>query len=195
MTRRLPAMVPALMMSLALLGGCALSPQVVNIAPQASVSGPAYGQGRGVNVEVISKLPSKTLGSRGGIYSDTSTITINNDLSAAVKLTAEHALQQLGFSNTSSATPADISISIETLTYSSHVKNLIYHVDVETALKVTTVINGSVHEGNYRTEGAHQFTQAPDEEKNAKVINQLLSDTMARAFSDPNLAKFMLKNP
>jgi uncharacterized lipoprotein len=195
MTRRLPALVPALMMSFALLGGCALSPQVVNIAPQASVSGPAYGQGRGATVEVISKLPSKTLGSRGGIYSETSTITINNDLSAAVKLTAEHALQQLGFSNTSSATPADITISIETLTYSSQVKKLIYHVDVETALKVTTVINGSVHEGNYRTEGAHQFTQAPNEEKNAKVINKLLSDTLDRAFSDPNLAKFMLQNP
>lgn len=195
MTRRLPAMVPALFMSLAILGGCALSPQVVNIAPQASVSGPAYGQGRGVNVEVINKLPSKTLGSRGGVYSETSTITINNDLAAAVKLTAEHALQQLGFSNTSSATPADITISIETLTYDSHVKSLIYHVNVEAALKVTTVINGSVHEGNYRTEGAHQFTQAPDEEKNAKVINKLLSDTMDRAFSDPNLAKFMLQNP
>ncbi len=185
----------ATLASLALLSGCALSPQVVNITPQATVSGPAYGQGRGVNVTVIDKLPSRTLGSRGGVYSETSTITINNDLAAAVQITAEHALQQLGFSNTSSATPADITISIEALTYDSHVKSLIYHVDVEAMVKVTTNINGSIHEGNYRTQGSHQFGQAPDEGKNADVINKLLSDTLDRAFSDMNLAKFMLQNP
>jgi uncharacterized lipoprotein len=183
-----------LLLSVGLLSGCALSPQVIDIYPQAHVSGPAYGQGRQISVAVNDQRPSQTLGSRGGVYGNTSTITINNNLAEAVQMTAEHALKQLGFNGNSSANPAQMSITIETLTYDTRQKNLIYYVDLAAVVRVTTTIDGSVHEGSYKTQGNHQFGQAPTADKNASIINKLLSDTIDRAFSDPNLARFMLKN-
>ncbi len=187
-------LISTLIISFSLLTGCALSPQTIDIYPQAKVSGPAYGQGRQISVEVVDLRANKTLGSRGGIYDDTSTITINNDLSEAVKATATNALGQLGFNGKSSAKPAQMTISIEILSYQTRQKNLIYHVDLETELSVTTTINGSVHEGHYKTQGNHQFGQAPNANKNASIINAIFSKTIDRAFSDPNLARFMLKN-
>lgn len=184
----------ALITSITLLSGCALSPQAVDIYPQVQVTGPAYGQGRQISVEVNDQRAIQALGSRGGVYGNTSTITINNNLAAAVQTAAQNALQQLGFNGNSSAKPAQMVISIETLTYDTTQNKLIYNVALEAVLKVTTTVDGSIHEGSYTTLGKHQFGQAPDAAKNASIINKLLSDTIDRAFSDPNLARFMLKN-
>jgi uncharacterized lipoprotein len=183
-----------IMLSVGLLSGCALSPQIIDLYPQVQVSGPAYGQGRQISVEVEDQRASQTLGSRGGVYGNSSTITINNNLTDAVQSAAQNALQQLGFNGNSSAQPAHMTISIETLTYDTTQKSLMYYVDLRAVLKVTTRIDGSIHEGSYKTAGNHQFGQAPDADKNASIINKLLSDTIDRAFSDPNLARFMLKN-
>ena len=190
----MPRFLVTLFISLGLLSACALSPQVIDIYPQAKVSGPAYGQGRQIDVQVLDKRASQILGSRGGVYDASSTITVNNNLAKAVLVTAQDALQQLGFNGNSSTQPAQMIIQIETLAYDTRQKNLIYHVDLEAKVKVTTIIAGSTHEGYYQTQGSHQFGQAPDAAKNASIINKLLSDTIDRAFSDPNLAKFMLNN-
>ena len=191
----MPRYLALLLLSISVaLSGCALSPQIIDIYPQAKVSGPAFGQGRKATVEVINALSSKTLGSRGGVYSDTSTITINNDLAAAVTLTAKHALEQLGFNGNSSFEPAHFQIAIEELQYGSRQKNLIYGVDLVAVLSVTTRIGDSEHVGHYKSEASHEFSQPPSEEKNASIINTVLSDTLDRAFSDPNLARFILKN-
>ncbi len=184
----------AIILSVGLLSGCALSPQTIHINPQAQATGPAYGQGRQISVQVEDKRASQILGTRGGVYDDTSTISINNDLAAAVQSTALDALQQLGFNGKSSAQPAQMLISIETLTYTTRQKSLMHIVDLETVLKVTTIIAGSVHEGSYQTQGQQEFSHPPEASKNASMINKLLSDTIDRAFSDPNLARFMLKH-
>ena len=183
-----------LMLSVGLLSACALSPQIIDLHPQVQVSGPAYGQGRQISVTVNDLRDNQILGSRGGVYGNSSTITINNSLTAAVQTAAQNALSQLGFNGNSSAKPAQMTISIETLTYDTTQKSLMYHVDLAAVLKVTTTIDGSIHEGSYTTPGKHQFGQAPDADKNASIINKLLSDTIDRAFSDPNLARFILKN-
>ncbi|MDP6969878.1 MAG: YajG family lipoprotein [Gammaproteobacteria bacterium] len=190
----MPRLLVTLVVSLGLLSACALSPQVLDIYPQAHVSGPAYGQGRQIDIQVVDQRTSQILGSRGGVYDASSTITINNNLADAVLVTAQDALQQLGFNGNSSAQPAQMIIHIEQLAYDTKQKNLIYYVDLAATLKVTTIIAGNIHEGNYKTQGNHQFGQAPDAAKNASILNKLLSNTIDRAFSDPNLAKFMLNH-
>lgn len=183
-----------LTLSLGLISACALSPQVVDIYPQVKVSGPAYGQGRQVDVQVVDKRDSQILGSRGGVYDSSSTITINNNLQSAVLATAQDGLKQLGFNGNSGAQPATMVITINQLTYDTKQKNLLYYVDLEASMSVTTTIAGNVHTGNYKTQGNHQFGQAPDAAKNASILNKLISDTIDRALSDNNLAKFILNN-
>ena len=183
-----------LLFGLGLLSACALSPQVVDIYPQVNVSGPAYGQGRQIAVQVLDKRDSQILGSRGGVYDASSTITINNNLANAVLQTAEDGLKQLGFNGNSSAQPAKMVISIEKLTYDTRQKNLLYHIDLEATIKVNTTIAGNIHEGHYKTQGNHQFGQAPETAKNASILNKLISDTIDQALSDTNLAKFVLSN-
>ncbi len=97
----------ALYLSLSVLvAGCAVSPQTITIAPQTNLSGPFYGQGRTLTIEVEDRRASSVLGSRGGVYESSSVITIANDINAALRLAAQSSAAQLGFDGSSSAAPA-----------------------------------------------------------------------------------------
>ena len=61
------------------LGGCALSPQQLD--PQPVLKGPltAVGHGQPVVVKVVDGRPGPSLGTRGGLYADTSTLTVRSE--------------------------------------------------------------------------------------------------------------------
>ena len=86
-----------------IMGGCAVSPQSVVLYPQATLTGPLYGQGRTMTIQVEDRRSSSVLGSRGGIYETSSVISISNDISAALLAAAQKATSQLGFNGSSSS--------------------------------------------------------------------------------------------
>ena len=177
-----------------IIGGCAVSPQTIVLRPQATLTGPFYGQGRVLTIEVEDHRTSSVLGSRGGVYQNSSLITIGNDINAALLLTAQESAAQLGFNGSSSAAPAHLRLILEELSYDTRTKGIINTVSLDAKITLITSVGGSSHTGHYRTQRSHQFTQLPDAQKNQNIISEVLSTSLERGFSDISLANFLAKN-
>ena len=174
-----------------LISGCAVSPQSIVINPQVAASGPAYGQGRALVINVDDRRSSGVLGSRGGVYETSSLITISNDINGALLLAAQSAAAQLGFDGTSSAKPATLTLSLDELIYDTQTQNLINTVTIIAKITLTTTIGSSTHTGHYQTERSHKLPQLPDAQKNQDIISEALSTSLERGFSDISLANFL----
>ncbi|RCI70797.1 hypothetical protein DT376_32600, partial [Pseudomonas aeruginosa] len=86
------------------LGGCALSPQQLD--PQPVLKGPltAVGHGQPVVVKVVDGRPGPSLGTRGGLYADTSTLTVRSeDVVPKLQAQAETAVRLLGYTPSANA--------------------------------------------------------------------------------------------
>tara|TARA_B110000503_G_scaffold6818_1_gene9249 strand:- start:8747 stop:9322 length:576 start_codon:yes stop_codon:yes gene_type:complete len=177
-----------------IIGGCAVSPQTIVLRPQASLAGPFYGQGRAITIKVEDRRSSSVLGSRGGIYKNSSVITIANDINAALLLAAQESAAQLGFDGSSSAAPAQLLLILEQLSYDTRTKGLINTVSLSAKITLITSVGGSSHTGHYQTQSSHQFPQLPDAQKNQQIISEVLSTSLERGFSDISLANFLAKN-
>ena len=177
-----------------LISGCAVSPQSIVITPQVAASGPAYGQGRALVINVDDRRSSAVLGSRGGVYETSSLITISNDINGALLLAAQSAAAQLGFDGTSSAKPATLTLALDELIYDTQTQSLINTVTIIAKITLTTTIGSSTHTGHYQTERSHKLPQLPDAQKNQDIISEALSTSLERGFSDISLANFLAKN-
>jgi len=177
-----------------IMGGCAVSPQSVVLYPQATLTGPLYGQGRTMTIQVEDRRSSSVLGSRGGIYETSSVISISNDISAALLAAAQKATSQLGFNGSSSSAPAHLTLILEGLSYDTQTVNLINTINIEANITLTTTVGGSSHTGHYRTQRSHKFPRLPDAQKNQEIISEALSTSLERGFSDISLANFLGQN-
>ena len=189
-----PLLIALCLSLIALMGGCAVSPQSIMIYPQATLAGPFYGQGRALTIKVEDRRSSSVVGSRGGVYETSSVITIANDINAALLVAAQSSAAQLGFDGSSSAAPAQMTLILEQLNYATATKSLIHTISLEAKITLITSVGGSSHTGHYKTENSHQFSQLPDAQKNQQIISEVLSTTLERGFSDLSLANFLAKN-
>ena len=108
-----------------LIGGCAVSPQSIVLSPQTILSGPTYGQGRALTVNIEDRRSNSVLGSRGGVYESSSVITISNDITGALMIAAQASTAQLGFDGSSASAPAQLTLILEELTYDTKTKGLV----------------------------------------------------------------------
>ena len=177
-----------------IMGGCAVSPQSVVLYPQATLTGPLYGQGRTMTIQVEDRRSSSVLGSRGGIYETSSVISISNDISAALLAAAQKATSQLGFNGSSSSAPAHLTLILEGLSYDTQTVNLINTINIEANITLTTTVGGSSHTDYYRTQRSHKFPRLPNAQKNQEIISEALSTSLERGFSDISLANFLGQN-
>jgi uncharacterized lipoprotein len=177
-----------------LMGGCAVSPQSIVLHPQATLTGPIYGQGRELTIKIEDRRSSSVLGTRGGIYENSSVITISNDITAALLLAARTSAAQLGFDGSSSSAPAHLTLILEELSYDTQTSNLINTVSIDANITLVTTVGGSSHTGHYRTQRSHQFPRLPDAQKNQEIISEALSTSLERGFSDISLANFLGQN-
>jgi len=176
------------------ISACAVSPQSVVVQPLVNISGALYGQGRALTITVEDRRANTALGSRGGVYEASSTITLSNDINTALLVAAKAASVQLGFDGSSSATPAKVTLVLEQLTYDTQTHNLIHTISLDAKITLITDVNGSNHIGHYRTQRSHKFPRLPDAQKNAEIINEVLSTSLERGFSDISLANFLAHN-
>lgn len=176
------------------MSGCAVSPQSIVINPQATVSGLSYGQGRALTIKVEDRRSSKILGSRGGVYESSSTITIANDINDALLLVAQGAAAQLGFDGSSLAAPATLTLALDELSYNTQTKNLINTITISAKITLITSVNGSSHTGHYQTQRSHKLPSLPNAQKNQQLINEALSTSLERGFSDISLVNFLAQN-
>lgn len=175
-----------------LLSACAYSPQQINISPVIDLVSESYGAGRPVNISVEDARENKTLGSRGGIYEETSLITLKNSLTEAIASVTRAKLATQGFNvNSNDPDAAAVKIKIEKLSYDLPKDSIGKKVMLESILSVEASLGGENYTGRYKTNSERQTVITPTMGRNEEMINTLLSDTLVRLFSDPKLKAFL----
>ncbi|WP_062262039.1 YajG family lipoprotein [Endozoicomonas arenosclerae] len=172
------------------LGGCALSPQEVGVNPRVAVEKPVKQLQGTVSVTVYDERLSRSLGSRGGVYSSTNAITTNDRLTLAVRSAVELGLRELGLRVTESEEVPQFQVYLDDLEYQVPEGSYITQVDLKSKIRVRILNNGQRFEGTYSSEMTERVPKAPSDEKNEELIDKVLSDVLSRALADPRLLDF-----
>ncbi|WP_252178960.1 YajG family lipoprotein [Endozoicomonas sp. 4G] len=173
------------------LGGCALSPQEVDVTPKIAVEKPVEPLQGTVSVTVYDERLSRSLGHRGGVYSDTNDITTNDRLTLAIRSAVEMSLREMGLTVTESEDVPQFQVYLDDLEYKVPEGSYITQVDLKAKVRVRIIKDGQRFEGVYATEITERVPKAPSDEKNEELINQVLSDVLSRALADPKLTGFL----
>ncbi len=176
------------------LGGCAHSPQA--LSPQVKINAPvtAVGQGQPVVVRVTDGRASPNLGTRGGLYPETSTISVSTkDILPKLQAQAEAGVRLLGFTPTANAHNApQITFTLADLKYQSPKEGLyVTEADLKAAIRVDVQNSRRRYTGRYGSSLNQRFGMAPNQATNTKLVSDVLSDALTRAFKDPTLGELL----
>ena len=180
------------LLAILLLVGCAYSPQQIEVNPIIPLDGERYGSGRSVTVLVEDQRDNKILGSRGGVYRDSSVITLAGNLTESLVKVGEAKLAAQGFNVNSGATEAaQLKIIIEDVQYTTPEQTVGKKVKLLGVLRAELSYQGERYTGRYRTQSERQLVVAPSKKANEEMINTLFSDLLVRLFLDKKLQAFL----
>ncbi|MCO7521524.1 MULTISPECIES: YajG family lipoprotein [unclassified Pseudomonas] len=176
------------------LAGCAHSPQQLSPQPKLTQQLAPVGHGQPVVVRVVDGRASQSLGTRGGMYPETSTITVNgNDVVPKLQAQAEAAVRLLGFTPTPNAANApQLTVTLAELKYQSP-KDKMY----VTEATIGATFRADVSNANRRYSGRYgasldqRFGMAPNQETNTRLVSDVLSDALTRLFKDPTVGQVL----
>lgn len=181
------------------LGACALaacvhSPMQIEVQPQVQVAPDNIGEGHTLSVRGVNQLPGGGLGSLGGIYADTSNVTLANSVEGAMADTLRGGFDNWAFRTVEG--PADVQVvaQLTGLKYDSPNKLYTTKVDTEAKVQLEVKIGGATYYGNYGSSGKDRSLIKPSREEVEGRINDLLSATLQRAFEDEKLKNFLRSN-
>ena len=174
--------------------GCANSPQQLSPEPKLTTQLAAVGHGQQVVVRVVDGRPSPTLGTRGGLYPETSAITVHGaQILPKLQAQAEAAVRLLGFTPVSNGMNApQLTVTLSELQYQSP-KDSVY----VTEATIGATFRSDVQNGNRRYSGRYgasqnqRFGMAPNQETNTKLVSDVLSDALTRVFKDPTVGQML----
>jgi len=174
--------------------GCANSPQQLSPEPKLTTQLAAVGHGQQVVVRVVDGRPSPTLGTRGGLYPETSAITVHGaQILPKLQAQAEAAVRLLGFTPVSNGMNApQLTVTLSELQYQSP-KDSVY----VTEATIGSTFRSDVQNGNRRYSGRYgasqnqRFGMAPNQETNTKLVSDVLSDALTRVFKDPTVGQML----
>lgn len=174
--------------------GCAHSPQ--QLSPQPKLNAPlvAVGQGQPVVVRVVDGRPSPLLGTRGGLYPETSGISVTSaDILPKLQVQAEAAVRLLGFTPTPNAYNApQLTVTLADLKYQSPKEGLYVTKATISATFRADVQNATRrYSGRYGASLDQSFGMAPNQQTNTKLVGDVLSDALTRTFKDPAIAQLL----
>lgn len=174
------------------LAGCALSPQQLQPNPVVSNSAlPSVGHGQAISVNVVDQRASPIIGTRGGLYPSTSSISIqSNDLVPKLQQQAEQALTKMGY-KPQSGSSTTLTIAIDSIVYTPSDSNFANDASVKAVLKAQLQTPSKTYNGKYSSVTSQAFTTAPGLEKNNEFVSEVLSNVLTNVFKDSNLAGSM----
>ncbi|MGV8844371.1 MAG: YajG family lipoprotein [Pseudomonas sp.] len=176
------------------LAGCVLSPQQLSPQPKLSTPLIAVGQGQPVVVRVVDGRPSPLLGTRGGLYPETSNLSVSSaDLLPKLQTQANAAVRLLGFTPTPNAYNApQLTLTLAELKYQSPKKGLYVTKATISATFRADVQNATRrYSGRYGASLEQSFGMAPNQQTNTKLVSDVLGDALTRTFKDPAIGKLL----
>jgi uncharacterized lipoprotein len=173
---------------------CAQSPQRINVQPMLAIKGDSVGNGRAILVSAADQRQNKVLGSLGGVYGDTATLTVGNNIEQALTSAANALLAAQGYVvNSPDPSALQLTIVVESLTYQPQPQTVGSDVKLAAVLRADVSKRGETFSGRYQSDSERRSVTAPDQKDNEKYVNELLSDTLERMFGDNRLREFLLK--
>ena len=174
--------------------GCAHSPQQLNPQPTLKAQLAPVGHGQPVVVRVVDGRASQSLGTRGGMYPETSTISVSgNDIVPKLQAQAEAAVRLLGFTPTPNAYNApQLTVTLAELKYQSPKDNLyVTEATIGATFRADVSNGGRRYSGRYGASLDQRFGMAPNQETNTKLVSDVLSDALTRLFKDPTVGQIL----
>lgn len=176
------------------LAGCAHSPQHLSLQPMVTAQLAPIGQGQPVVVRVVDARPSPVLGTRGGLYPETSTISVSSqDIVPKLQGQAEAAVRLLGFTPTPNAYNApQLTLTLTEMKYQSP-KDSSYVTEANISANIRADVQNSVrrYSGRYGATLNQRFGVAPNQQTNTKLVSDVLSDALTRVFRDPTVGQLL----
>jgi uncharacterized lipoprotein len=173
---------------------CARSPQIVVLSPQLSGPPGKIAVPRTVELSVRDDRSSKVIGSRGGLYAETSTIVTEGDIAPGLTSLLTGKLEQQGYTVVppNSGGEVKFSVELEKLSYETG-GSVLTEIKLAAAVDVTATRGGETLSSGYETKHTEEFATAPNDKKNSELINMVLGRTLDAMLGDKELRDFMSK--
>lgn len=174
--------------------GCANSPQQLSPQPRLNAQLAPVGQGQPVVVRVVDGRASQTLGTRGGLYPETSVVSVSgNDVVPKLQAQAEAAVRLLGFTPSgNSGNAPQLTLTLVELKYQSPKdKMYVTNATISATFKADVRGNSGTYSGRYGSSLDQSFGMAPNQETNTKLVSDVLSDALTRVFKDATIGRTM----
>lgn len=174
--------------------GCAHSPQQLDPNPKLNGTINPVGQGQPVVVRVVDARPSPTLGTRGGLYPETSAVIVPSaKVIPKLQAQTEAAVRLLGFTPSPNAYNApQLTLTLAELKYQSPKEGLyVTEANIGATLKIKVQNAGKRYNGRYGASLNQRFGMAPNEQTNTKLVSDVLSDALTRVFRDDNIGRLL----
>lgn len=178
----------------ALLVGCAHSPQQLNVQPSVTAPLSQVASRQPVVVTVQDSRSSPVLGTRGGLYPDTSNLTINPQAVGHTRQQVEQALGKLGFQVVPQGTPNanSLVVSLAELSYVSPKEGVyVTQADISAAFSAEVRSMNQRYNGRYSASAQHRFGYAPNQATNTRLVTEVMSDALSRIFKDPEIIRVL----
>lgn len=197
MRRRHFLRISGALLATALLAGCA-SPQFLQLNPSRTANVPQVGSGQQVTVVAVDARPSEVIGTRAGGSMSTAQITVNrHELIPKLQAEAERAVRDMGFNPTRETAQGRPTLTLElaSLAYlrGDSGQPLIDEARIEGVFRAIAQHQGTIYTGTYTSRRTQGYAIKPGEDSNTRMLNDLLSDGLNRAFSDPELGRLLAR--
>jgi len=176
------------------LAGCASSPQQLSPQPQITAPIAPVGQGQPVAVRVVDGRSSFTLGTRGGLYPDTSVVVVpTQNVLPQLQATADKAVREMGFTPSPNAGPGvpQLTLTLADLSYQSPKELYVTSSNVGATFQVDVSNSQRSYRGRYSASLDQRFGMAPNAEANTNLVSDVLSDALTRVFKDPTVVQVL----
>ncbi|WP_444902288.1 YajG family lipoprotein [Microbulbifer sp. SSSA007] len=174
------------------LAGCAHSPLQIQLEPHVQVASESLGSGHSLSVRGINELPNGGLGSLGGVYAETSQVSIGNDAGEAIASGLRQGFANWSFRITDTAPEVQVVAKLVKLTYNS--PNTVYTTTIDTSAEIHLEVTAGAasYFATYSTSGKDRNLVKPSREEVQTRVNGLLSATLQKIFDDEKLKNFLL---
>ncbi|WP_193166073.1 YajG family lipoprotein [Microbulbifer hainanensis] len=183
-----------LLLGVCTLAACAHSPLQIQVRPQVEVAAENIGAGRTISVRGVNQLPGGGLGSLGGVYANSSQVSLANDVEGAMAASLSDGFASWNFRPTNGNADVQVVANLTGLKYDSPNKLVTSTVDTAAEVQLAVTIGGATYYGNYRSKGEDRSLIKPSREEVESRVNNLLSATLQRAFADEKLKNFLRTN-
>lgn len=175
-----------------MLGGCALSPQFVEIHPAPEIPDGFPGKNAALYLQIIDERDDKIIGTRGGVYPETSLIRAAEPLTETLRTNVTRSLRQLGYVTVDADdAPTFLNLHIDELSYQPKDGAMVSEVRITARLRAVAMRDEVTHTSRYQSSVTHNQPVSPTARRNERWLNEILARTLERMLNDEQLLAFL----